>query len=102
MRLIAEILVVALLIGAGWNKTFRDWVGGASSRRNDAAIVSKEASTAGAQPQLSPTGTWMWEKTNRAALERPTPDPKQAKGRYVDSDGRRYWIDNRGQRQYDK
>src|SRR3712207_1571548 len=106
MRLLAEVVVIALLIGAGWNRSFRDWaietrLVGASEVAPAKAPRRGQQTSAQPQPSASVSGAWMWDKERRTALDRPAYNPRDPDPRYVDPEGRSFRIDQDGKRQYD-
>ena len=106
MRLLAEILIVALLIGTGWNRSFREWVSETPlTARSDVAtsVAPRRADRPAGLPQPSASvfGAWMWDKERRTALDRPAYNPREPDPRYVDADGRSYRLAPDGKRHYD-
>ena len=89
MRLIAELLVIALLIAAGWSKSFKERLSGApragetktrvvhapTSRAPKPVAGVATQSVVQPIPTGSPSGAWMWDKDRRAPLDPPSRKP---------------------------
>ncbi len=111
VRLLAEILVVAALIAAGWQKSFHEsasempFVGSYLSSprppaREEAAVASKTPPVVKATPNRSE----LLSPTHRTVLDTPAENaPKTFTGHifYTDENGKKYWLDAQGKRHYE-
>lgn len=81
MRLLAELILIAALIGVAWEKPYHEWVGEAvpllakQSAPAEKAGVRRALPARGvALPTPAPTissGSWMWDKTHKSPLDPP-------------------------------
>lgn len=81
MRTLVEVIVVALLIGAGWNKPFKEHLGGTSKSSGSAqtarSTAQQKARPAGetdstSTPSAAPGNAWMWDPNRAGSLDRKT------------------------------
>ena len=101
MRTLFEVVLLGALVALAWEKSISERLGDVIP-----AFASKHP-TSPAQRALpvaatNTSGAWMWDPNRRTALDRPAYDPKERPGWAHDEHGRRYWVDVRAQRQYER
>ena len=102
MRLFFEIFLAAALVVLAWNKPYSEWFG------TDLQVDQLTARATGRQPVGGPSptkGEWMWDPNRKSALDRPAYNQSRSSTsqiRYVDAEGKEYWIDSKGRRHYDR
>ena len=86
MRLLFELLIIAALIAAAWEKSYQERLGEAlpmfakgsspPPRAEPARRAAPAASAQAAAPAASPSGAWMWDPKRKSALDpKPSPEP---------------------------
>jgi hypothetical protein len=80
MRLVAELLIAALLITAAWKKPFGEWF---TPEREAVLPAARSRPALRAAAPVHPSGEWMWDKSHHGTLDRPaydSRDPKSGSG----------------------
>jgi hypothetical protein len=110
MRLLLEIIVVAALLALSWEKSFKQRISEAIGEKippvatvRTPTVPPREQAPRIINPVPTPSsGEWMWDPNRQATLDRPSYDPASPSLRYQDAAGRKYWIDAKGVRHYDR
>lgn len=101
MRSLIEIVIVGALVALAWDKSISERIGEvvpALTAKQSSRVAMRATPVAGA----SPSGAWMWDPNRRTALDRPAYDSRQRNDVTADEQGRRYWLDAQGRRQYER
>lgn len=104
MRTLLEILLSAALVGLTWQQSLQsriDSLIGTNARPTPPAVFVAPANGYVAHAAATPSGQWMWDPARRSALDRPAYDSKDKSQRYLDAEGRKFWLDGNGGRHYD-
>jgi hypothetical protein len=106
MRLLIELLIVAALVTLTWQHSLQERMAILTGVKPELSATPAPTATPVVryvtQPTATPSGDWMWDPARRSALDRPAYDPKEKSQRYLDAEGRRYWLDGNGVRHYDQ
>src|SRR3954470_21356959 len=106
MRTLSEILVIVGLMALTWQQSLQERLinvigvklGPVATRvpSHPQPVVRYVT-----QPASTPSGQWMWDPARRSTLDRPAYDSKDGSQRYLDAEGRKFWLDGSGVRHYD-
>jgi hypothetical protein len=103
MRTLCELFVIAALVWLTWDQSIKDRLGDLTGRK----VASPPPAPPPAvryvtKPTPTPSGDWMWDPARRSSLDRPAYEGREGSQRYLDAQGRKYWIDAKGVRHYDQ
>lgn len=104
MRTLIEVLIIGALIALTWQQSLQDRFNALTGAKVQATPMPEPpAPIVRYVPQPTPTasGQWMWDPARRSTLDRPAYDSRDKSQKYLDAEGRRFWIDGNGVRHYD-
>lgn len=101
MRSLIGIAVLGAVIALAWEKPIGERVGEVipAFASKQPPVAAKRATPAAA---TNSSGAWMWDPNRRTALDRPAYDAKERPPLLTDHAGRKYWVDERGKRHYER